>query len=99
MTYVCSTWEFAADTHLLKPQRLQKNVLLTTAKFPKCTTVRELHMALQIPYIYDYITKLWRQQTEVIQNNEKSKSDTENVRNFSLVAVKHTTVQVTRKPF
>jgi hypothetical protein len=27
-------------------------------------------MAFKIPYVYDYITKLCRQQAEVIQNNE-----------------------------
>jgi hypothetical protein len=27
-------------------------------------------MAFQIPYVYDYITKLCRQQAEVIQNHE-----------------------------
>jgi nitrate reductase alpha subunit len=27
-------------------------------------------MAFKLPYIYDYITKLWRQQREVIQNHE-----------------------------
>jgi hypothetical protein len=34
--------------------------------------VRELHMAFQVPYIYDFITKLCRQQAEVIQNYENS---------------------------
>jgi hypothetical protein len=37
--------------------------------------IRDLHLAFQIPYIYDYITKLCRQQAEVIQNH-----DNENVR-------------------
>jgi hypothetical protein len=34
--------------------------------------VRELHMTLKIPYIYDYIKKLCRKQTEVIQNHENA---------------------------
>jgi hypothetical protein len=29
-----------------------------------------MHVAFQIPYVYDYITKLCRKQTEFIQNNE-----------------------------
>jgi hypothetical protein len=29
MTYACSTWEFVADNHLLKLQRLQNKVLRT----------------------------------------------------------------------
>jgi hypothetical protein len=36
---------------------------------------RDLHLAFQILFIYDYITKLCRQQAEVIQNH-----DNENVR-------------------
>jgi hypothetical protein len=29
-------------------------------------------MAFKLPYIYDYITKLCRQQSEVIQNHENA---------------------------
>jgi hypothetical protein len=29
-----------------------------------------LHTAFNLPYVYDYITKLCRQQAEVIQNNK-----------------------------
>jgi hypothetical protein len=77
MTYACPTWEFVADTRLLKLQRLQIKVLCTIGKFPRCTLVRELHVAFQVLYIYDYITKLCRQQAEVIQNHENV-----NVRNI-----------------
>jgi hypothetical protein len=66
MTYASPAWEFAANTHLLKLQRLQNNVLRTIGNFPRCTPVRELHKAFNIPYIYDYITELCRQQAEVI---------------------------------
>jgi hypothetical protein len=38
--------------------------------------VRDLHLAFQIPFVYDYITKLSSQQAEVIQNH-----DNKNVRN------------------
>jgi hypothetical protein len=31
-----------------------------------------MHNAFQIPYVYNYITELCRQQAEVIQNNENS---------------------------
>jgi methionine synthase II (cobalamin-independent) len=70
MTYACPTWDFAADTHLMKLQRLQNKVLCTIGNFPRHTQVRKLHKAFSIPYIYDYITKLSRQQAEVIQNHE-----------------------------
>jgi hypothetical protein len=68
MTYACPAWEFAADTHLLKLQRLQNKVLRTTGNFPRHTMVHDLHVAFKIPYVYDLITKLCRQQAEVIPN-------------------------------
>jgi hypothetical protein len=77
MTYATLAWEFAADTHLMKLQRLQNKVLRTTGNFPRHTSVRALHISLKIPNVYDYITKLCRQQAEVIQNH-----DNENVRNI-----------------
>jgi hypothetical protein len=41
-------------------------------------------MAFEIPFVYDYITKLCRQQAEVIQNH-----DNENVRNIGLGKANH----------
>jgi hypothetical protein len=70
MTYACPAWEFAAGTYPLKLQRLQKKVIRTTRNFPRCTPVGNLHTAFNRPYIYDYITKLFRQQAEVLQNHE-----------------------------
>jgi hypothetical protein len=51
MTYTCPALEFAAETHLLKLQRLQNQVLHTTGNFPRRTSVRDLHVAFQIPYV------------------------------------------------
>jgi hypothetical protein len=84
MTYVCPTWDFAADTHLMKLQRLENKVLRTIGNFPRCTPVRELHKAFSIPYIYDYITKLSGQQAEVIHNHENI-----NVRNTGQSEAQH----------
>jgi hypothetical protein len=64
-----------AESHLLKLQRLQNKVLRTIRSFPRRTSVHDMHVVFQIPYIYDYITKSCRQQSEVIQNREN-----ENVR-------------------
>jgi hypothetical protein len=63
-------------------------------------------MAFNIPHVYDYITKLCRQQAEVIQNHEK-----EHVRSIGQGAARHkkyhrlklgggqlATVQVTKLP-
>jgi hypothetical protein len=56
MTYVCPTWEFEADTNLLTLQRLQNKVLRTIGKISKAHN--DVHTALDLPYVYDYITKL-----------------------------------------
>jgi hypothetical protein len=53
MTYACPAWVFAADTHLMKLQRLQNKVLRTIGNFPRRTPVLDLHLAFQIPFVYD----------------------------------------------
>jgi hypothetical protein len=57
MTYASPAWEFAADTHLLKLQRLQNKDLRTIGNFPRRTPVRELHR---------------RQKAQVIQNHKNA---------------------------
>jgi hypothetical protein len=70
MTYAWPAWELAADTYLSKFQRLQNKVLRTIGNFPKCTPVRDLHTAFNLPCVYDYsITELYRREAEVIQNH------------------------------
>jgi hypothetical protein len=105
MTYACPAWEFAADTHLLKLQHLQNKVLCINGNFQRCTTVCDLHTAFYPSYVYNYITKLCRQQAEVIYKimrmnmfaaSDKAKPDVENIRGLNLVVVKLTTVQVTK---
>jgi hypothetical protein len=59
-----------AYTYLLKLQYLQNKVLRTTGNFPRCTLVHDMHTAFDLPYVYDYATKLCRQQAEIIQNHE-----------------------------
>jgi hypothetical protein len=84
MIYPCPAWVFAADNHLLKLKRLQNKVLLTIGNFPRCTPVRDLHMAFKLPYIYGYLTKLCRQQAEVLKNHENA-----NVRNIGQGEPRH----------
>jgi hypothetical protein len=43
-----------------------------------------MHVAFQIPYVYDYITKLCRRQAEIIHNHEN-----ENVRNIGQGKTSH----------
>jgi hypothetical protein len=70
MTYACPVREPAADRHLLKLQRPQNKALRTTGNLPRCTSIRDLHVAFKIPHIDDFVTKLCRQQVEVIQSLE-----------------------------
>jgi hypothetical protein len=71
MTYACPAWEFTADIHLSKFQRLQNNILRTIGKLPTHTLVYE-YVIFHVFYIYDCITKLCRQQAEVIPNHENA---------------------------
>jgi hypothetical protein len=84
MTYAYPAWELAAETYLLKLQRLQNKILRTIGNLPRRTLVRDMHVALQIPYVYDYIAKLWRKQAEIIYNHEN-----ENVRNIGQGGTPH----------
>jgi hypothetical protein len=60
INYACPAWEFSADTHLMKLQRLQNKALRTIGKFPRNTPISDMHIRLQILYVYDYIAKLCR---------------------------------------
>jgi hypothetical protein len=89
MTYVCLAWEFVADTHLMKLQRLQKEILCTIGKFQRNTLICDMHIYL--PYVCDYITKLCGQQAQVIQIMriymfailDRAKHNTENIRDLN----------------
>jgi hypothetical protein len=72
--YACPAWELAADTYLLKLQGLQNKVLRTLGTFPRCTTVRDMHTAFNLPYVYDNVTKLCWKQAEAIRNHENEHS-------------------------
>jgi hypothetical protein len=58
ITYACPAWKFAAETHLLKLQRVENKVLRTVGNFPRHTSIWDMHVAFQVPYVNDYITKL-----------------------------------------
>jgi hypothetical protein len=97
-------WEFAAETYLLKLQRLQNKVLRTIGNLSRRTLVREIHVAFQIPFVYDYITKLSenKQKSFTIMKMKmyvilvKAKPHTENIKGLNLAVVIYTTVQVSR---
>jgi hypothetical protein len=68
----------------LKLQQPQNKVLSAVGNFLRRTSFHDVHEAFQIPYVYDYITKLCRQQAEVIQSNEN-----ENVRYIGQGEARH----------
>jgi len=51
-------------------KRLQNGVLRNTGNLPRRTPTRDLHVAFKIPYLYDFVTELCRQQATVILNHE-----------------------------
>jgi hypothetical protein len=68
----------------MKLQHLQNKVLRTIGNYPRRTPVCDLRMAFRIPFVYDYVTKLRRQQAEVIQNHVN-----ENVHNTGQGEARH----------
>jgi hypothetical protein len=76
--------EFAAESHLLKLQSLQNEVLRTIGNLPRRTPSRYLHGAFKISYINGFVTELCRQQAEVVQNHENV-----NVRNVGQGEAQH----------
>jgi hypothetical protein len=79
MTYACPAWEFAADTHILRMQSLKNKMLRIIRIFPRRRPTRESHVAFEILHVCDFITKLSRQQAEVMRIREN-----EIVRNIGL---------------
>jgi hypothetical protein len=69
LTYACPAWEFAADSYHMKLQRLQNRVLRTVGNLLSHTPIRNLHRSFKIPYLYDDVTQLCREQTDVIRNH------------------------------
>jgi hypothetical protein len=57
---------------VLKLQRLQNNSVRAFEKFSERTPTRGLHGSCEIPYVYDFVTKLCRQQAGVVLKHEKA---------------------------
>jgi hypothetical protein len=104
MTYACPAWEVAAECHFLKLERLQNKVLRTIGNFPRSTSVRDMHVAFQIPYVYDYIKNhagnkqksSTNMKIRMFAKLDKARPDTVNIRGSNLAAVMYTTVQVSK---
>jgi hypothetical protein len=76
----------------MKLQRLQNKVLRTIGKFPRNTAIRGMHIFLQIPCVYDFITKLCNNKPKsfnitriyMIAILGKEKPDIENIKRLKL---------------
>jgi hypothetical protein len=79
-------------------------MLAEQGTFRKCSLVHELHMTFKVPYIYDYIMKLFQQQRsykiikmQMFVTSEQVTPNTENIWGLSLAVVKRMTIQVSRQ--
>jgi hypothetical protein len=68
----------------LKLQRLQTKLLFNIGNLPKRIPTRDFHVSLKIPYLYDFVPKLCRQQATFILNHENV-----NVRNIGQEEAQH----------
>jgi hypothetical protein len=68
MTHACPSWEYPADAHLLKLQRLQNRVLRAMGSFHRGTQVREMPHGSQNSLRVRLRNK-YTKQSEVIQNH------------------------------
>jgi len=86
---VCAyTHTTAADSHLMKLQRLKNRILCAVGNLPCRTPTHAFPVAFHIPYVYDLIAKLCMEQAEVIQNH-----DNVNVRNIGKGEAQHRTIK------
>jgi len=76
--------DIAADTYILKLQRMQNRVLRTIGNSPRRAPIPDLHVAFRLPFVYDFIAKLCRRLVEVILHHEN-----ENIRIIGQDDVKH----------
>jgi hypothetical protein len=81
MTCGSPVWEYAADIDITAHKN---KVLRNNDNYSRCTPVRDLHMVFEVSYIYDYMTKLRRQQAEIIHNHGY-----ENFRNIGQGEARH----------
>jgi hypothetical protein len=99
MTYASPAWEFAADSHLMKLQRLAIfqgahwfGICIWRSKFHMYMTTKQNYAGSKQKSYNIMIIKMFA-------TLDKAKLDIESIRGLNLAAVKHMTVPVTRLPF
>jgi hypothetical protein len=70
MTYASTTWEQARTLTSSNYRACRKEYPVPLERnLDRCTQVHELHVSFKILYVYNYMYKLCRTQTEVILNH------------------------------
>jgi hypothetical protein len=99
MTYACPAWEFSAETHLLKLQRLQNRVLRTIGNFPKWLSTFSTFMITEPNHAGNKQKSSKIMKMKMFVTLDKARPHTQNIRGLNLAAVMCTTVQVSRLPW
>jgi len=108
MTYDCHAWQFAADTHLLKLQRLQ----IQGTSFSLLSIFQGAHRHANYMWLskfrkYSILLRNYasrKQKSYEIMTMkmfaplDKTKPNTRNIRDLNWAAVKRTTVQTSKPP-
>jgi len=89
MTFACPVWEFATTTKVVKVQRLKYALLRRTAISQSASL-----LDIVVPGVYDFITVLYRQPTEIIKIRgmkilvilSETKPEVENIRGLNWAA-------------
>jgi hypothetical protein len=105
MTYACPAWEFVADNYLLKLQSLQNKILRTMEncqgahRFAICTWLSNFRTYMIIQNYVGNKQKPYKiMKIQMFATLDKTNPGTGNIKCLNLVAVKYTTVQITRLP-
>jgi hypothetical protein len=76
MTYARPTWKFAAETHLLKLQRVENRVLRTIGNFPRLTSIHAYSFPSSVRL------RLHDKNVQKTSRNHSRNHGNENVRNI-----------------
>ena len=92
----CLTYLYDGAFHQKQDMEIEASLIGKSFKYPKGSSPKESHVAFKIPYVYYFITKLYRQQAEVTCNMrikmlatmDRAKAMTRNTTALDLEAMK-----------
>jgi hypothetical protein len=104
-THACPTWEYAADGHHLKLQRLENRVIRSAGNLDRCTSVREVQVAFLTCVTIQIMQDTGRSNAKSCNSEytylilDKGKPGIRSLCGLNLAAVRLTTVQLTNCSF